>query len=96
MPMGALPVGHYELMSLVPHEEIYDDYEYASYRILPKEQYDESIFTCEELDVLNRVFQKFGSYTGTDLADYMHNEIAYIQTADHAYIPYSLSAKVTL
>ena len=95
MPMGALPVGHYELMNLVPHEEIYDNYEYASYRILPKEQYDESSFTSEELDVLYRVLQKFGSFTGTELADYMHNEIAYRQTADHAYIPYFLSAKVS-
>ena len=96
MPMGALPVGHYELMNLVPHEEIYNDYENTSYRILPKEQYDDAVFTSEELDVLYRVFRKFGSYTGTDLADYMHNEVAYIQTADHAYIPYSLSAKVSL
>ncbi|MBO5543941.1 MAG: DUF4065 domain-containing protein [Oscillospiraceae bacterium] len=95
MPMGALPVGHYELMSLVPHEEIYENYENTSYRILPKEQYDESLFTSEELDVLYRVLHKFGSYTGTDLAAYMHNEVAYIQTADHAYIPYSLSAKVS-
>ena len=94
--MGALPVGHYELMSLLPHEEIYDNYEFASYRILPKEQFDESFFTDAELVVLNRVLQKFGDYTGTELADYMHNEIAYIQTADHAYIPYSLSAKISL
>lgn len=96
MPMGALPVGHYELMNLVPHEEIYNDYETTSYRILPKEQFEESFFTSEELDVLYRVLQKFKSYTGTELADYMHNEIAYIQTADYAYIPYSLSAKVSL
>ena len=96
MPKGALPVGHYELMNLVPHEEIYDNYEYASYRILPKEEFDESFFTDAELGVLNIVLQKFGDYTGTELADYMHNEIAYIQTADHAYIPYSLSAKISL
>lgn len=96
MPMGALPVGHNELMNLVPHEEIYNDHEQISYRILPKEQFDESFFTSEELDVLNRVFLKFKSYTGTELADHMHKEIAYVQTADHAYIPYSLSAKVSL
>ncbi len=96
MPMGALPVGHYELMNLVPHEEIYEEYEYVSCRILTKEQYDESVFTDAELDILNRVFQKFGTYTGKELARYMHNEIAYVQTADHAYIPYPLSAKISL
>lgn len=96
MPMGALPVGHYELMNLLPHEEIYDNYEYTSYRIIPQEQYDESLFTGEELDVLYRVSQKFSTYTGTDLVEYMHKEIAYIQTADRAYIPYSLSAKVSI
>lgn len=96
MTMGALPVGHYELMSLVPHEELYDDFEFASYRILPTEQYDESQFTDDELRILNRVFAKFGEYSGKDLAEYMHKEVAYIQTADHAYIPYSLSAQISL
>ena len=96
MPMGALPVGHYELMNLLPHEEIYDGYEYASFRILAKEQFDESLFTEEERDVLYRVLRKFGTYTGGELADHMHTEIAYRQTADHAYIPYSLSSEVTI
>ncbi len=94
-PRGALPVGHYDIMSLIPHEELYDDFEYSSYKILPTADFDESVFTAEELEVLRAVLAKFGSYTGKDLADHMHKEIAYVQTADNAYIPYSLSAKVS-
>lgn len=95
-PRGALPVGHYDLMSLIPHEELYNDFEYSSYKILPTADFDESVFTAEELEVLQAVLAKFGSYTGKDLADHMHKEIAYVQTADNAYIPYSLSGKVSL
>lgn len=95
-PMGALPVGHYELMSLIPHEEYYDDFERSSFKILPTAGFDDSVFTAEELEVLRAVLAKFGSYSGKELADYMHKESAYVQTADNAYIPYSLSGKVSL
>lgn len=95
-PMGALPVGHYELMSLIPHEEYYDDFECSSFKILPKAGFDELVFSTRELEVLQEVLARFGTYTGKDLADHMHKEIAYVQTADNAYIPYSLSAKVSL
>ena len=78
------------------YEELYNDFEYSSYKILPTADFDESVFTAEELEVLQAVLAKFGSYTGKDLADHMHKEIAYVQTADNAYIPYSLSGKVSL
>lgn len=95
-PMGALPVGHYELMALIPHEECYDDFERCSFKILPTYEFNESVFSMDELEVLRKVLNKFGSYSGKDLADYMHKEIAYVQTADNAYIPYSLASKISI
>ena len=95
-PMGALPVGHYELMALIPYEECYDDFERCSFKILPTYEFNESVFSMDELEVLRKVLNKFGSYSGKDLADYMHKEIAYVQTADNAYIPYSLASKISI
>jgi putative zinc finger/helix-turn-helix YgiT family protein len=95
-PLGALPVGHYELMGVIPHEEVYDNFEETSYRILPMESYDESCFTKDELNVLNKVIVSFQAFTGKEMAECMHKEDAYVLTADQAYIPYSLAKHVTI
>ncbi|MBR4902894.1 MAG: DUF4065 domain-containing protein [Victivallales bacterium] len=95
-PLGALPVGHYELMGVISHEELYDNFEETAYKILPSENYDESCFTEDELNVLNKVVSHFKSYTGKEMADVMHKEDAYVLTADQAYIPYSLAKHVTI
>ena len=95
-PLGALPVGHYELMGVIPHEEVYDNFEETSYRILPMESYDESCFTKDELNVLNKVIVSFQAFTGKEMAECMHREDAYVLTADQAYIPYSLAKHVTI
>ncbi len=96
MQMGALPVGHYELMSLIPHEEVYEDYEFTMYKILPRKGFQESVFSNDELSILNRVQTIFKDFTGKMLADYMHKEKAYIQTASCALIPFSLAKFVSL
>ena len=93
--MGALPVGHELLVKLIPHEEQFEsDFEYAQYRIMPTPSFNENVFTQDELKILYRVLSRFGSYTGKALADHMHKEVAYTQTADRAYIPFSLAAEV--
>ena len=94
-PMGALPVGHYDLIALVPHEEIQDQ-EAVSYRILPFSYIKEDVLTTEEIDVLSTILHIFKTMTGQELADYMHKEVAYIQTAENAYIPFSLAEKIAI
>lgn len=94
-PMGALPVGHYDLIALIPHEEI-QELEAVSYKILPYEQILENLLTDEETEILIDVLQKFRNMTGQELADYMHKETAYTQTAENAYIPFTLAEKIEI
>ena len=95
-PLGALPVGHYELMEVIPHEELVENFEETAYRILPVEGFDESCFTADELNALNKVIVHFQSFTGKEMAECMHREDAYALTADQGYIPYSLAKRVTI
>ena len=96
-PMGALPVGHYEVMTLIPHEEVYDQFEHTSYRILPQtESATLPSLDVNETEILKRLLTKFDVLTGKQLADYMHQEAAYQRTADEEYIPYSLAKLVAL
>ena len=83
-------------MGVIPHEELYDNFEETAYRILPKENDDGSIFTEEELNVLNKVASHFENYTGKEMVEFMHREDAYALTAEQAYIPYALAKHVTI
>lgn len=95
MPMGALPIAHSDLMELVPVETIVDEYaQFDSYKILPDSDFDEDVFSVEEKAVLYAVLDKFQNYTGREIADYMHEEVAYTQTKDREVIPFSLSKMI--
>lgn len=95
MPMGALPIVHNDLMELVPVETIVDDYsQLESYRVLPCPDFSEDVFSTDERDVLYAVMRKFKSYTGKEIANYMHEEAAYTQTKNREIIPFSLAKKV--
>ncbi|MBO4699558.1 DUF4065 domain-containing protein [bacterium] len=97
MPMGALPVGNSGIMELVPYEEIYNEQEdYVSYKILPSVNFKESVFSEKELCVLRKVLDKFHDFSGAAMSAYMHEEAAYQQTAERAYIPYPLAEKIEL
>lgn len=94
-PMGALPVGHYDLVALIPHDEIQED-ENTAYRICPFDETLEFSLTEEEKDILKIVADKFMKLKGQEIADYMHQEEAYIQTADNALIPFHLVKSLSI
>ena len=95
MPMGALPIAHWDLMDLVAVESIADDYAtFDSYKILPSPDFSEDVFTTEEKDVLYTVLNKFRNFTGKSIAEYMHEELAYRQTREYEIIPFYLAKQI--
>ena len=52
------------------------------------------ILSEKEVEILDRVIKKFGTYTGKELMDYMHSETAYINTKQNEIIPYDLAKDV--
>lgn len=71
-----------------------DDYsQLKSCRALPCPDFSEDVFAAEEKDVLYTVMRKFRSYTGKEIANYMHEKTAYTQTKNREITPYSLSKK---
>lgn len=94
-PMGALPIGHYEIVGLenikMLEEESYDN---TSFRFLPNTSIDESCLTQEDKNILDKVINKFKYFTASQIVQYMHNEIAYIKTHDKDIIPYSLAKEI--
>ena len=91
--MGALPVGHYKIMGLenVRFEEIYSERYDTIYHFLENEKVNKDALSKEEYEIIDRVIEKFGEYTGIQLMDYMHEETAYTKTAMAQIIPFSLA-----
>lgn len=95
MPLGALPIGYNEIISLptvkIEEELIYDD---ISYRIKPNEEVNISDFSFEELSVLEVVATTFKNFKSREIIDYMHKEKAYTDTISNQVIPYSLAKQL--
>ena len=93
--MGALPVGHYKIggLQFVNMEEECD-YENVKYHFLPNDKLDESELSAEEKEILDKVIEKFESYTAQQIIEYMHDEIAYKKTDDKDIIPFSLAKQI--
>lgn len=94
--MGALPKGHYKILGLrnVNVKEEYESSEVVKYHILPNDCFDESIFTEDELRILNRVVNKFKYMKVNEIVEYMHEEAAYIETQPDELIPFALAKKI--
>ena len=95
--MGALPIGHYNLMSLERinvKEEFINHYEYASLHIYPNKNIDYSVLSESEKNILDKVITKFRSLKANDIVEYMHEEKAYKMTKNGDIIPFSLSKEI--
>lgn len=50
--------------------------------------------SAEEKEILDKVIEKFESYTAQQIIEYMHDEIAYKKTDDKDIIPFSLAKQI--
>ena len=50
----------------------------------------------DEIDVLNRVYNKFKDYTAKKISDESHKEKGYIETKDNEYISYEYAQYLSI
>ena len=94
--MGALPVGHYELMNLENlnvQEEASFNYD-SMFHIYPTKGMDYSVLTSEDKKILDAIIKKFKDYMAKDIVDYMHQETAYCKTKPGDIIPFSMAKEI--
>lgn len=98
MPMGALPIGHSSLVELSGInfvEDYIDNYEKISYRFYPNENLNYSqVLSRTEIDILEKVYEKFRNYNGKRIADYMHEETAYKSTSEGDIITFAYASEI--
>ena len=71
-----------------------EGYENTAYHFLPNDAIDTSCLSDEDIDILDKVVDKFDSFTAKEIVQYMHEEMAYTKTKDKEIIPFSLAKKI--
>lgn len=95
--MGALPLGHYKIVALnnvLSCEEVFEAYDDAVIHFLPNSNVDMTCLSDADKRVLDTVIARFGNYSGKQMKEYMHQEIAYNRTKDGEIIPFSLAKQI--
>lgn len=93
MPKGALPIGHDKICKLdsveKEEEEIYNN---MATKFVPKaiDTIDDSLFSLEELSILQEVCEKFKDISGSELSNIMHQEEIYNITEEKEILDFSL------
>lgn len=94
--MGALPIGHYKIMNL--ENVLFDENEGekcdVTYLFHENKKLDMKILSRRDIEVLDKVINKFHGYSGKELTDYMHAETAYINTEPNEIISFDLAKEI--
>jgi putative zinc finger/helix-turn-helix YgiT family protein len=101
LPFGPVPKDHDLLLSSIEKNEIIDiNYEfvndYTLINIKSKQEFDESYFTDEELEVLNHVRKFFEGYGSVAISDFSHKEEGWKNTDDREIISYDYAGTLQI
>ncbi|MBQ9608999.1 MAG: DUF4065 domain-containing protein [Lachnospiraceae bacterium] len=94
---GALPIGHYKIVGLeniIVKEE--EDLEYIRYHFYPNDNLDGTCLSKDEIMILDKIIEKFKSYSTSSIVEYMHKETAYQMTKAGEIIPFSYAKEIKL
>lgn len=88
--MGALPIGHKKIVSLDRvnvQEESSVDYDLIMH-FYPDEHVDYKVIDKNEIEILDKVVERFKAMNTKEIINYMHDEEAYTQTSEGSCISY--------
>ena len=94
--MGALPIGHYSIMSLenVNMQEEFSGMQNCMLHVYANDNMDYSILNKEEMSILDKIIDKFKDFSTKDIVDYMHREEAYTATTQGEIISFDLAKSI--
>ena len=96
-PMGAIPVAYESILdhNCIDCEEI-EMGDGTGYRFLPTENKNYPHLTTEDIEILNRVIQRFGKASKNEIVHTMHQEDAYTETAPNDIIQFKYAQTLSL
>lgn len=94
LPYGPVPKDHDLLLSTIAKNEMIDiEYEfindYTIINIKSLEQFDDTLFSEEELEILEQVYDQFKEYGSVAISDFSHEEDGWKNTEGREIISYN-------
>lgn len=99
MAMGALPIGHDQIINLngIEYEEqLFDCSDSIGYRFSFNDKIETKCLTETEKETMNDVIDKLGAMTTTQIINFMHREMAYKKTAKREIISYEYANAIEM
>ena len=101
LPFGPVPENYDVLFGImsadhIAHIEVVYDNGYEKHQIVSDCDFIDSYLSSEELEVLERVYEKFRTYGSKDISIYSHKEKGYCSTKPGEVISYSFAKDICL
>lgn len=101
LPYGPVPK-HYDILfgmmaaDGIAHIEVEFDHGYEKHQVIPDRGIPENVLSEAELDVLERIYQKFADFGSVEISNYSHQEKGYRATKQGEVIAYSYAKDIRL
>lgn len=101
LPYGPVPENFDILLGTmaadhIAHIEVFYDNGYEKHQVIPEVEVTEGILSEAELEVMERVYQKFADYGSVDISNYSHKEKGYNATKKGEIISYVYAKDIEL
>ncbi len=101
LPYGPVPENFDILLGTmaadhIAHIEVFYDNGYEKHQVIPEEEVPEGILSEDELEVMERIYQKFANYGSVDISNYSHKEKGYHATKKGEIISYAYAKDIEL
>lgn len=101
LPYGPVPENFDILLGTmaadhIAHIEVLYDNGYEKHQVIPEEDMPGEVLSENELEVLDRIYNKFAGFGSVDISNYSHREKGYIETKKGEIISYSYAKDIEL
>ncbi|VEF47275.1 helix-turn-helix domain-containing protein [Bacillus freudenreichii] len=101
LPFGPVPKDHELLLSTIEKSDFVNteyefNNEYTLINIVSKKEFDDSLFSPEEIEILNQVNEYFNDFGSVAISDFSHKETAWIETEDNEIISYDYAGNLLI
>lgn len=101
LPYGPVPE-HFDILfgmmaeDKIAHIEVVCDNEYEKHQVVPGCDMPEGALSAKELDVLERIYEKFADFGSVEISNYSHKEKGYRSTKKGEIISYAYAKDMQL
>lgn len=90
MILGKMAADH------IAHIEVFYDGSYENHQVIPECDVPEGVLSDKEIEVLNRIYEKFKNFGSAEISNYSHREKGYNATKTGQIISYAYAMDIQL